>query len=173
MDKKKYVVILLVIVCLLSISIGFAVVSQSLLITGSATTGDEEALSENFNVVFNNGTVKEKNDTTGAITGSVIGTTTEANITTSGMTVKDEYIVLAVNIKNNSTDYAARIQDIIVTNNGEQAKYFDVSYVLNSTIINPNDTTTLDVKITMLITPNTQRTAEFTISFVAEAVEVE
>lgn len=172
MNKRKYLVILLVLIGLLSIGIGFAAVSETLTINGTASSGDEEALSQNFKVVFNNGSVKEKNDTTGNITGSVVGITTTATINVSGFTVKGEYIVLAVNINNNSTDYGAKIKEIIITNNGENAEYYDVTYTINNDTIDPNGTTTLDVKIAMLITPNTQRSATFTITFVAEALEV-
>ena len=126
MKKNKLLVVLLVIVCVLSVSVGFAVVSQNLKINGTATSGDETALGENFKVVFNNGSYNKtaSNDTTGDITGTVTGTTTTATITCSGMTKKGEYAVFNVVIKNNSTEYGAKLKDCVITNTGENNEYY-------------------------------------------------
>lgn len=174
MKKNKLLVVLLVIVCVLSVSVGFAVVSQNLKINGTATSGDETALGENFKVVFNNGSYNKtaSNDTTGDITGTVTGTTTTATITCSGMTKKGEYAVFNVVIKNNSTEYGAKLKDFVITNTGENNEYYGITYNWNGSTIAPNGTATMTVKIEMLITPNTQRAAQFTIDLVAEAVEV-
>lgn len=174
MKKNKLLVVLLVIVCVLSVSVGFAVVSQNLEINGTATSGDETALGENFKVVFNNGSYNKtaSNDTTGDITGTVTGTTTTATITCSGMTKKGEYAVFNVVIKNNSTEYGAILKDFVITNTGENNEYYGITYNWNGSTIAPNGTATMTVKIEMLITPNTQRAASFTIDLVAEAVEV-
>ena len=127
MKKNKLLVVLLVIVCVLSVSVGFAVVSQNLEINGTATSGDETALGENFKVVFNNGSYNKtaSNDTTGDITGTVTGTTTTATITCSGMTKKGEYAVFNVVIKNNSTEYGAKLKDFVITNTGENNEYYE------------------------------------------------
>ena len=174
MKKNKLLVVLLVIVCVLSVSVGFAVVSQNLEINGTATSGDETALGENFKVVFNNGSYNKtaSNDTTGDITGTVTGTTTTATITCSGMTKKGEYAVFNVVVKNNSTEYGAKLIDFVITNTGENNEYYEITYNWDGSTIAPNGTATMTVKIEMLITPNTQRAASFTIDLVAEAVEV-
>ena len=51
-------------------------------------------------------------------------------------------------------------------------EYYEITYNWNGSTIAPNGTATMTVKIEMLITPNTQRAASFTIDLVAEAVEV-
>ena len=129
---------------------------------------------KNFKVVFNNGSYNKtaSNDTTGKIDGRVTGTTTTATITCSGMTKKGEYAVFNVVIKNNSTEYGANLKDFVITNTGENNEYYGITYNWNGSTIAPNGTATMTVKIEMLITPNTQRTAQFTIDLVAEAVEV-
>ena len=174
MKKNKLLVVLLVIVCVLSVSVGFAVVSENLKINGTATSGDETALGENFKVVFNGGSYDKTNSTdeTGKVGGTVSGTTTTATINCTGMTVKGQVAVFKVNIKNNSTEYGASIASFKITNNGANKDYYGIEYVWGGSTIAPGQTGVLTVKITMLITPNTQKAAEFTIDFTATATEV-
>lgn len=174
MKKNKLLFILLVVVCLLSVSVGFAAVSKNLEINGTATSGDEAALGKNFQVVFNKGSYNKasSNDTTGNITGTVTGTSTTATITCSGMTVKGEYAVFNVVIKNNSTEYGAILKNFVITNNGDNKDYYEITYNWDGSTIAPKGTATMTVKIEMLITPNEQKAASFTIDLRAEAVEV-
>lgn len=116
MKKNKLLVVLLVIVCVLSVSVGFAVVSQDLLINGTATTGDEDALSKNYNVIFvqyhtvSDASLKYKYLLTEGNVKETKTSSSEAGAKVSyKMITKGDSVNLGMDLENLSTEYGSKL----------------------------------------------------------------
>lgn len=109
MKNKKYFYGLLVLVLLLCAGIGFAAVSQDLIINGTATSGDDKALAENLKVNFTNkkdyeAAVGEKH----AATASIVDVTT-GKITATGFSAKQQTAKVVFEITNNSVEFDVNV----------------------------------------------------------------
>ncbi len=105
-DKlKQRKILIIVLAVILTLSVGYAIFSESLNISGSASTG-----STNFNIVFDRvGNIREveASNTTAEIKES--GKKLEINV--PGLSMPTAYAIIPVTIKNNG-DITAKVKEI-------------------------------------------------------------
>lgn len=190
MKNKRTFVGLFVILALLCLGIGYAAVTKTLTINGGISTGDEEALKENF-VVYFSAVSKETTNAQGAtVTANVdaAAKATSTSFSVSNMNVVGSSVVLTYTIKNDSTDLYAFVDKvrigiteggvenitdttsgtpIKIGENGRGVGYFNVTTEwLMGAQLDPNGgTTTLVIRIEMTSTPINVVDYNFTIYF--------
>ena len=139
MKNKKYLVSLFVLVALLCLGIGYAAVSKDLVISGNASmteTGQnadditKEELEKNFKIHFvkSNGYPETfKGTCTGDDTATVTGTTEgnlTANITVTGLNIRNSFAEITFTVKNESEDLDALFEEVKIVNT---SAYFKVT----------------------------------------------
>ena len=163
MNKRKTLITMLALVCMLVVGIGFAAITKTLQIQGSIVVDPNTA---GFVVEFEDGTgyTVDSSDSTKA---------------TIAIAASNEFIApnatktVTLTIGNNSSEnYAAKLQDIEITNNNatqiEVTTNFDT---IKATNIAKGSDASLVVTIKLLKAQSTQTTYNFTITFDAEAVQ--
>lgn len=132
-NKNKYI-ILLAIVFVLTIGVGFALVSDNLTINGTTTSGDKDALSKNYDVIFvqydplADSTMQYKylnthgNVTTPTTTSSEKGVTASYNMVTKG-----DYVEIGIDLKNESVEYDSKLTYSLVVDGAIFSTYENIS----------------------------------------------
>ena len=169
MKKRKTLILMLSLVCLLVVGIGFAAITHDFTITGTA-----KVVKSNFDVNFvTNGTEP--------YTVSSDGKTATVTVS-SGLAAVGTSVTVKVKIENASTDYDANITAITVgdvTISGTETKSTDISVTTTNapiTVDAKSDDTNGSEIIDVIFTVNKAQTEDttfaFTISFTATAVPV-
>ena len=132
-NKNKYI-ILLAIVFVLTIGVGFALVSDNLTINGTTTSGDEIALSENYGVIFvqyeniAGSTMKYKYLNTHGNVKTPTTTSSESSVITSyNMVTKGDYVEIGVDLKNVSDEYDSKLTYSLLVDGAIFSTYKNIS----------------------------------------------
>lgn len=114
-NKNKYI-ILLAIVFVLTIGVGFALVSDNLTINGTTTSGDKDALSINYDVIFvqyetiADSTMQYKYLNTHGNVKTPTTTSSESGVIASyNMVTKGDYVEIGIDLKNKSVEYDSKL----------------------------------------------------------------
>lgn len=160
-NKKTFVGIILLIV-VLAIGIGYAAITGSLEITGTATT---EVDTSNLNVVFTGDKVVPEGTTATVTEGSKTATITVGGLKKTGDTKE-----VKLTIANKSAELKALVD--VKTETISNGDYFSI----DATVANPNTeldidgTTEVTVKVTLNKTPIEVQTATINVALEATAV---
>ncbi len=160
-DKRTIIIVLAVI---LTLSVGYAIFSNTLNINGTASTG-----STNFNIVFDRvGVIREveASNTTAEIKEN--GKKLEINV--PGLSMPTAYAVIPVTIKNNG-DITAKVKEIKVE--GLDTTDIKVTYegLAKEDIFNPNDEKEVNIKVVWdASSTSTSVESSFSIEIVYEQV---
>lgn len=132
-NKNKYI-ILLAIVFVLTIGVGFALVSDNLTINGTTTSGDENALSKNYNVIFvqyetiADATMQYKYLNTHGNAKTTTTTSSESGVTASyNMVTKGDYVEIGIDLKNKSVEYDSQLTYSLLVDGVIFSTYKDIS----------------------------------------------
>ena len=193
MKNKKYFYGLLVVLLLLCAGVGFAAVTSTLTINGTASTATDSELANNLKVNFTNkkdyaAAVGEKHAATTTIDNVITGTITATGFSAIGQTAK-----VVFEISNLSEEFNVTVGASIVYEKGkigtedadfedyfEVEQYFvsandiDAAYLLtsgNATIdINSNAKAYIVLEVSLIQLPTSQLTnASFTVNLTATA----
>ena len=166
MKKRKTLILMLSLVCLLVVGIGFAAIAGiTLKASGTVNlTPNNDA----FQVVFSEGTKTAGG--TDADTVSVTGATATINVTS--LQSKGASVTFTLTIKNSSTDdIDATVAKPSVTSETDTANAFTVttqaSWTGDTTVLAPNATTTITVTVTLDIAPIDTISGSFVVDCVA------
>lgn len=177
---RKYTIVLILFIALLSLGIGYALVTTNLHVGGTVGTnspGDDSSdtsnLKQNFIVNWND-TVKEIDDSNayGAEANVAIDKNTKTvTVNVSNLSKLNSSITVKLQIDNDSIDLIADIDIPEIINS--QSKYFDI-YIdwIDSVSINPKGYKEIYVTIVMIKSPLEQILGDFTVTFTANAREV-
>lgn len=195
MKNKRNVIIAFILICCLCLSIGYAALTDTLTINGSAdivaaNDNNPDDGSDTVEEVFDDklgfvavkldaaapGTVKVKN-TTPAVESVTTTETTfdmcdEVTFDIDGFTTINEEVKITYTIKNLHPDLKAKITEKTAINTTLSTTYFSVTENWNETTVNANgDTATVTITVKVIKTPTEAQSG--TINFVlnAEAVE--
>ena len=178
MKNKKTLLGLVVIVALLCLSIGYAAVSQQLNINGTAQTVDDDELAKNLNVYFNSYVDKSTSPLSAKVTTTLGSGVRTITLDTAGFAKAGDKAVVAIEVKNGSTEYKVNIGAAV-----QSDTRFNVTYDFRTTNTATSGTSTakgitvgnstyLFVTVELIKAPVTQITdAVFTITLTATAVE--
>ena len=146
-NKKIFVGITLLIVVLL-LGIGYAAITDSLEIKGTATT---EINQENFKVVFTGET--NPATATDGVTATAAANSKSATLNVTGLSTKGDSKSATFTIENQSEELKALVD--VKTKTIENEEFFSVDAVVANagTALNPGDTTTVTVTVTLDKTP--------------------
>ena len=132
-NKNKYI-ILLAIVFVLTIGVGFALVSDNLTINGTTTSGDENALSKNYDVIFvqyetiADSTMQYKYLNTHGNVKTPTTTSSESSVITSyNMVTKGDYVEIGVDLKNVSDEYDSKLTYSLLVDGAIFSTYKNIS----------------------------------------------
>ena len=162
MKKRKTLILMLSLVCLLVVGIGFAAIAAiNLKVDGSAT------FQPNPNAYKVEFTAASK--TAGGTDAVTIDTNdkTKATINVTSLNTKGTSVTFTLTITNNSSDdIAATISALNVTET-DTANAFSVTTTGGSTTIQQNGTTDITVTVTLDIAPIDTVSGSFEVSFTA------
>lgn len=187
MKNKRNVIIAFILICCLCLSIGYAAITDTLVINGTSVAGvdnpnNDDTPDENQTPVekaFDEKlgfTASENKTTTDGIT--VTGNEASYNFvdtvsfSASGFDAVGETAVVAFTIKNASTDFDASIAVPTITNNN--TTYFEVTsdWGAAAKVISANgDTEVVTVTVKLIKLPDTNESATFSLTFQATAQE--
>ena len=167
MKKRKTLILMLSLVCLLVVGIGFAAITKDLSISGSVNlTPDTSA----FNVEFTSATGGQTGDSVKITDGD----THQAEISVTSLKKANDTATFTLVITNSSSkNMAAKITDLSVTGDGTtegDAFTVAVTGIANDQVIEQTKTATITVTVTLNITPVEDVSGSFTVEFTAEAV---
>ena len=178
MNGKKRITVIVIMLALLFIGIGYAAVSQQLNINGTAQTVDDNELAKNLNVYFNSYVDKSTSPLSAKVTTTLGSGVRTITLDTAGFAKAGDKAVVAIEVKNGSTEYKVNIGAVV-----QSDSRFNVTYDFRTTNaatsgsstakgITVGKSTYLFVTVELIKAPVTQITdAEFTITLTATAVE--
>lgn len=178
MNGKKRITVIVIMVALLFIGIGYAAVSQQLNINGTAQTVDDNELAKNLNVYFNDYVDKSTSPLSAKVTTALGSGVRTITLDTAGFAKAGDKAVVAIEVKNGSTEYKVNIGAAV-----QSDSRFNVTYDFRTTNTATSGTSTakgitvgnstyLFVTVELKKAPVTQITdAVFTITLTATAVE--
>ena len=160
--KKKSMLI----VAIILMSIGFAAVSTTLIINGSAKVSENQ---DDFSVIFTAASIDGKD-----VYSSVVDDTKKIiNFTTSDLKTLNQTSILNYEVTNNSSNYDAEVKVTCVPKDGTTAKYTSIKNELenNATVVKAKETLngTLTVTLDKVVTESV--TEEYTCKLEFNAVE--
>lgn len=159
MKKRRTLIIALLLVAALALGIGYAALSNvTLNINGSAIVTPDQ---NNFGVRFDGTPV------TNGATAAVLADKTKASMDVTGLTDKGQTATATFTILNDDTvsQYAASIQDVAIAEYDET--YFTISTDFVNTVLQPGESMTVTVTVTLIKVPTTAQQATIGISFTA------
>lgn len=163
-NRKIFVGIALLIVVLV-LGIGYAAITDTLKITGTATTGIDQ---ENFKVVFTGET--NPATATDGVTATANANSKSATLEVTGLTTKGDSKTATFTIQNQSDELKALVD--VKTKTIENDEFFTVDAVVANagTALEPNGETTVTVTVTLDKTPIDVITGNINIDLEATAV---
>lgn len=196
MKNKRNVLIAFILICCLCLSIGYAALTDTLIINGSAsaTAADdnndqdgsdtlEEAFDDNLGftaVVQANGNTEnvslKNGDTAVTTTQSTFTMTDEVTFSASGFAKKGDMAVITYTITNNHPDLSASVVVPVLTADGTNnfsSEYFSVTndWTAAKVVTANGGTQTVTVTVEMIKTPVEDKSVSFKLTFTATAVE--
>ena len=146
-NRKKLRVILFTLIAILTLSIGYAAITE-IILRVNTIRGTASAVQENFKVYF-----KESEITTGTGTTSIDNSdNTLAFFNITGLSKKGDIAVATYIIKNDSNSVGAAISLSVTNSNPE---YFKVTEEISDIQIQSGEETSSVVKVEMIKTPIT------------------
>ena len=160
--KKKSMLI----VAILLMSIGFAAISTTLIINGTAKVSENN---EDFSVIFTAASI-DGND---VYSTAVDETKKTITFTTSDLKTLNQTSVLNYEVTNNSSNYDAEVNVTCVPKEGTTAKYTSIRNELegNATVITAKNTVNGTLTVTLNKTATEEVREEYTCTITANAVE--
>lgn len=146
-NKKTFVGIALLIV-VLALGIGYAAITDTLKITGTATTGIDP---DNLQVVFTGET--NPATTTNGVTATATANSKSATLNVTGLTTRGDTRTATYTIQNQSDELKALVD--VKTETVTNGEFFtvDATVANASTALEPGDETTVTVTVTLIKTP--------------------
>lgn len=168
--KRRNLILSFVIVALMLIGVGFAVASQTLTIEGDM---DALPVDADFKVVFVNDTKDPATytvDNVDAHKASVSVDLSSANHTGKAA------VSVTLNIENQSEYLDAELSNVVVTNEGPNAKYFNVTAALDGAVdgavtVNAGGKATITLTFYIAVLPESDKNATFTVEFTATPLD--
>ncbi len=160
--KKKSMLI----VAILLMSIGFAAVSTTLIINGSANVSENN---EDFSVIFTAASIAGKD-----VYASVVDSTKKTiTFTTSELKTLNQTSILTYEVTNNSSNYDANVTITCVPKTGTTAKYTSIKNKLenDATVVKAKSTVNGTLTITLNKTATEEVSEEYTCKLEFNAVE--
>lgn len=163
MKNRKVLIGIVLLIVVLALGIGYAAITDSLKITGTATA---TAKQENFKVVFT-GVTSEVSD---GVTTTVTNGATTATMDVTGLTTTGDTKTATFNIKNNSAELKALVD--VATKSITNPGFFtiDAEVANPTTALAPNGETTVTVTVKLIKTPIEAVTGTINVELGAEAV---
>ena len=170
MKKKKTLILMLSLVCLLVVGIGFAAYTRSFTMSGNVTVNPAD-----FIVNFE----QTESTTVDGYTYAVAVSKSEgsdnhdiATITVSGFDSLGDNVTIPVTIKNDSTQYDATISSMVVSygTNDDSATHIEVIATKPTADIIAGQSATASIKVTLKKTVVEQDVFTFTVMFSASPV---
>ncbi len=160
--KKKSMLIVAVIL----MSIGFATISTTLIINGSAKVSENN---EDFSVIFTAASI-DGNDVYSTAVDETKKTITFA---TSELKTLNQTSILTYEVTNNSSNYDANVNVTCVPKEGTTAKYTSIKNKLDNdaTVVKAKSSLNGTLTVTLNKTSTEEVTEEYTCTIVANAVE--
>ena len=160
--KKKSMLI----VAILLMSIGFAAISATLIINGTAKVSENN---EDFSVIFTAASIDGKD----VYSTAVDATKKTITFATSELKTLNQTSILTYEVTNNSSNYDANVNVTCVPKEGTTAKYTSIRNELegNATVITAKNTVNGTLTVTLNKTSTEEVTEEYTCTIVANAVE--
>ncbi len=161
MRNSKTITYLVILAIVLTLSVGYAVISA----VDMTVSGTAAAATENLDVIF----TKAEGSSTKA-TGTASNNLT-AGITVSNLTL-NETVYVTYTIKNNETDLSASIKQGSITNSNTE--YFQVTTdATTAKTVAASGTATVKVSVKLIKTPvtSTYNSANITVKFTASPVD--
>ena len=155
-----------IIVAILLLAVGFAAISTTLIINGSAKVGEN---TEDFDVIFTAASL----DGTDVYTSVIDSTKKIINFTTSDLKTLNQKSVLTYEITNNSSNYDAEVEVNCKVKDNTTAKYTSIENVLegNATVIKAKNTVNGTLTVTLNKLPMEEVREEYTCTITTNAVE--
>jgi len=176
MKNRKTVIVVFMLLAAMVLSVGYAALTDDLLMNGSASVNTEEALNTWDEVVyFSEANAVSTTGNSGIADKAEIGATSNGDSViyeVKSLAEKDQYAVFKFTVKNDSTEYDAQItvDTGYPTNNNEE--YFRVTYDYGTGIAAKNGgTLEITVTVTLLKSPTTNLTASFKADITATSIE--
>ena len=161
MKKKSMLVI-----AILLMSIGFAAVSTTLIINGSAKVSENQ---DDFSVIFTAATLDGKD-----VYSSVVDETKKViTFETNELKTLNQTSILTYKVTNNSANYDAEVKVTCVPKEGTTAKYTSIKNELenNATVVKAKDSVNGTLTVTLNKVATESVTEEYTCSLEFNAVE--
>ena len=160
MKNKKLLVGIALLIVVLVIGIGYAAITDSLTISGTATA---TANDDNFKVVFNG--TKTADD---GVTATVTAGTKTATMDVSGLTTTGQTKSATFTIENQSAELNALLA--VKTETTGNAEFFKVdAEIADPTTLEPEGTTTVTVTVELIKTPIEEVTGSINVELSATA----
>ena len=155
-----------IVVAILLLAVGFAAISTTLVINGSAKVGEN---TEDFDVIF----TKASLDGTDVYDTVIDSTKKIINFTTSDLKTLNQKSVLTYEVTNNSSNYDAEVEVNCKIKDSTAAKYTSIENILegNATVIKAKETVNGTLTVTLNKTATEEVTEEYTCTITANAVE--
>ena len=160
--KKKSMLI----VAILLMSIGFASISTTLIINGSAKVSENQ---DDFSVIFTAASIDGKD-----VYSSVVDETKKIiNFTTSDLKTLNQTSILNYEVTNNSANYDAEVKVTCVPKTGTTAKYTSIKNELenNATVVKAKETLNGTLTVTLDKTSTEEVSEEYICTLEFNAVE--
>ena len=154
------------VIAILLLAIGFASVSTTLIINGSAKVSENN---EDFSVIFTAATLDGKD-----VYSSVVDDTKKIiTFETSELKTLNQTSVLTYEVTNNSSNYNAEVNVTCVPKDGTTAKYTSIKNKLDNdaTVVKAKESVNGTLTITLNKTTTEEVTEEYTCTITANAVE--
>ena len=156
----------MLIVAILLMSIGFAAISTTLIINGSANVSENN---EDFSVIFTAASIDGKN----VYTTAVDDTKKTITFTTSELKTLNQTSILTYEVTNNSSNYDANVTVTCVPKTGTTAKYTSIKNKLdnNATVVKAKSSVNGTLTVTLDKTSTEEVSEEYTCKLEFNAVE--
>lgn len=167
MKKKRSMIVLAIFVAVLVLGVGYAAITGvTLTINGTASTTNRDLA-----VSFTDATSVNAGSTGATVVATAVDGELEADLTVTGLSAVGQSVTATYTIQNEEEDLNAVISLGTVDNPGSD--FFEVTTSLDNTdmTIAKEDTDTVTITVTLVALPidAADSTAEFTITFDAEA----
>ena len=172
MKKRRMFLFAFIFCAIIGISVGFANVTDTLMITGTAQAGVSQ---DNFTVVFDQtaDVVVDQTKATAATVSGAYTSATAATIEVSGLTTSNQEVSVTYTIKNSSTELGANLSAEVTADN---ETYFEVTHSLASSSLTvasdqtTTDTTTITITVKLIKTPAAGQTSNISVEITATPV---
>ena len=155
-----------IVVAILLLAVGFAAISTTLIINGSAKVGEN---ADDFSVIFTAASL----DGTDVYANVIDSTKKTITFTTSDLKTLNQTSILTYEVTNNSSNYDANVNVTCVPKEGTTAKYTSIKNELegNATVIKAKETLNGTLTVTLNKTATEEVREEYVCTLTFNAVE--